>query len=88
MRNDVAGVIPYVKYNNSPKSYVLCHINKGCVRGVGRGGKGNGEGAPGEMQWKVARCQGRQAQHSRKRRVAAPSLAGPASTRKGCRASL
>lgn len=45
-------------------------------------------GIPGEMQWNVARYHGRQAQHSRKRWMAVPLLAGPARTKKGCRASL
>ena len=43
---------------------------------------------PGELEWKVAWCQGRQPHISRKRMTARPSLAGPASMRKGCKDSL
>ena len=41
-------------------------------------------GSPGEMQWKVALCHGRDCQYSLKRVTAVPSEAGPARTRKGC----
>ena len=41
-------------------------------------------GSPGEMQWKVALCQGRDCQYSLNRVTAVPSEAGPARARKGC----
>jgi len=41
-------------------------------------------GSPGEMQWKVALCHGRDCQYSLNRVTAVPSEAGPARTRKGC----
>lgn len=41
-------------------------------------------GSPGEMQWKVALCHGRDCQNSLNRVTAVPSEAGPARARKGC----